>query len=638
MPGSRFSLSSPTHSSCDIEMPQVRFVHSIPEAGRLLPSSSRWNSIELNFNMFPQSSTAFDSLPSRFSKSVDFKLVITDKKCFHRFLYITVSVVFIFLTLILLLQFMPRKHKHHGSSKNLTLALNQALVFFDAQKSGIYPKNSSVTFRGDSGKQDGDWEDTHADLVGGFYDSGNNIKFSFPTAYTITLLSWTVIEYPQKYADIGELDHVKDIIKWGSDYLLKLFIPPNTTSDPTIFTKNESTYNDINCWQRPEDMSYPRPVSKCSSTASDLAGEIVAALSAASLVFKEDNYYSGALVKRAEMLFEIATAEDTVKQGTYTTVDANCGGEATLYYNSTGYKDELVWGGTWLFFATGNTSHLRYATDRFKLAREEEAVSDQGIFYWNNKLTASAVLLTRLRFFHDLGYPYEDALGPSSDMTESLMCSYLFDRNLFKETPGKLILLRPEYGAPLQFAATASFLSKLYSDYLNLLRRTGGSCGGDAFSLEMLRTFSMSQASNKYKNFNYYVNYILGDNPMKMSYMVGFGDQYPTQVHHRSASIPWDYLPYSCPEGDRWKYSKQPNPNILLGAMVAGPDQVDNFLDERDQPLYTEPTIASNAGLVAALIALHDPPRNASDDGKDITSGIDQMGIFGNIRLLPPAS
>lgn len=91
-----------------------------------------------------------------------------------------------------------------------------------------------IDFRGDSGLRDGNTSSTNADLVGGFYDSGNNIKFSFPTAYSISVLSWTVIEYHEKYEDIGELDHVKEIIKWGSDYLLKLFLPPNSTSDPTI--------------------------------------------------------------------------------------------------------------------------------------------------------------------------------------------------------------------------------------------------------------------------------------------------------------------------------------------------------------------------------------------------------------------
>ena len=88
--------------------------------------------------------------------------------------------------------------------------------------------------------QDGNSSNTHADLVGGFYDSGNNIKFTFPTAYTITLLSWSVIEYHQKYADIGELEHIKDVIRWGSDYLLKVFVAPNATSDPTILYSQAS--------------------------------------------------------------------------------------------------------------------------------------------------------------------------------------------------------------------------------------------------------------------------------------------------------------------------------------------------------------------------------------------------------------
>lgn len=102
---------------------------------------------------------------------------------------------------------------------------------------GVYPNNSPVKFRASSGLQDGNSGSKPVNLEGGFYDSGNNIKFSFPTAYTVTLLSWSVIEYHDKYADIGELDHVKDIIKWGSDYLLKLFVPPHTTSDTILYSQ-----------------------------------------------------------------------------------------------------------------------------------------------------------------------------------------------------------------------------------------------------------------------------------------------------------------------------------------------------------------------------------------------------------------
>jgi len=91
-------------------------------------------------------------------------------------------------------------------------------------------ENSLIRFRGDSGMNDGNSNEKNLDLVGGFYDAGNNIKFSFTIAYTVNLLSWTVIEYHEKYEDVGEIDHVKDIIKWGSLYLLKLFVPPNNSS------------------------------------------------------------------------------------------------------------------------------------------------------------------------------------------------------------------------------------------------------------------------------------------------------------------------------------------------------------------------------------------------------------------------
>lgn len=115
------------------------------------------------------------------------------------------------------------------------MLLSDQHFYFLFSAAGKYPKNSPVKFRGDSGLQDGNvGGSTHADLVGGFYDSGNNMKFSFPTAYTITLLSWTVIEYHEKYAEISELEHVKDIIKWGTDYLLKVFIPPSNASSNTV--------------------------------------------------------------------------------------------------------------------------------------------------------------------------------------------------------------------------------------------------------------------------------------------------------------------------------------------------------------------------------------------------------------------
>uniref|UniRef100_A0A7N0TY01 Endoglucanase n=1 Tax=Kalanchoe fedtschenkoi TaxID=63787 RepID=A0A7N0TY01_KALFE len=57
---------------------------------------------------------------------------------------------------------------------------------------------------------------------------------------------------------------------------------------------------------------------------------------------------------------------------------------------------------------------------------------------------------------------------------------------------------------------------------------------------------------------------------------------------------------------------------VLVGAMVVGPDKHDGFRDVRSNYNYTEPTIAGNAGLVAALVAL----------SGDKSFGIDKNTIF----------
>ncbi|CAL5322194.1 unnamed protein product [Camellia sinensis] len=69
------------------------------------------------------------------------------------------------------------------------------------------------------------------------------------------------------------------------------------------------------------------------------------------------------------------------------------------------------------------------------------------------------------------------------------------------------------------------------------------------------------------------IDYILGANPMNMSYVVGYGNKYPKHVNHRGASIPHDKNKYSCTGGWKWRDSCYPNPNTITGAMVGGPDR-----------------------------------------------------------------
>jgi endoglucanase len=57
------------------------------------------------------------------------------------------------------------------------------------------------------------------DLVGGYYDAGDNIKFGFPMAFTITMLAWSVLEFGDLMSE--ELENAKSAIRWATDYLLK---------------------------------------------------------------------------------------------------------------------------------------------------------------------------------------------------------------------------------------------------------------------------------------------------------------------------------------------------------------------------------------------------------------------------------
>jgi endoglucanase len=96
----------------------------------------------------------------------------------------------------------------------------------------------------------------------------------------------------------------------------------------------------------------------------------------------------------------------------------------------------------------------------------------------------------------------------------------------------------------------------------------------------------------------------LGNNPIKMSYLVGYGSLYPQRVHHRGASIPADQNP-ACSD-KTWLNSPDRNPNVAVGALVGGPFFNETYIDKRDNAMQGEPTTTSNAlfiGLLSGLIS-----------------------------------
>lgn len=477
------------------------------------------------------------------------------------------------------------------------LSLIVLIVVFIIYVAGRLPRNiyNNVSWRGNSCLQDGQKTFIN-NLVGGYYDAGDAIKLSFPTSFAMTMLSWSALEYSTKYEANGELDHVKDIIKWGTDYLLKTF---NSSADSINMiasqvgggdpSSKDTDPHDLNCWMRPEDIDYndPRPVYKCYNCPA-LAAEMAAALAAASIVFKDNQDYSIKLVHGAKILFQFATKR---QGGDY----AGKPDAPSVYYNSTGFWDEFVWAGAWLYCATGDSSYLQLVTTP-ALAKHADAFwggPHHSVLSWNSKYVGAQLLLTRMRLFLRYGYPYEEMLRTFQNQVEETVCSYLPNFLSFKRTNGGLIQLNHARPQPLQYIVNAVFLTTLYMDYLEASEIPGCFCGPHFYTRTAFRSFAKTQ-----------MDYILGKNPQNMSYIVGFGTRFPQHVLHRGASIPKNNIKYNCQGGRKWRDSAKPNPNVIIGAMVGGPDQNDGFLDSRSNYNYTEPTIAGNAGLVAALVAL----------------------------------
>jgi len=98
-------------------------------------------------------------------------------------------------------------------------------------------------------------------------------------------------------------------------------------------------------------------------------------------------------------------------------------------------------------------------------------------------------------------------------------------------------------------------------------------------------------------------DYMLGKNPEKMSYLVGYGEKYPEFVHHRGASIPADATT-GCKDGFKWLNSDEPNPNVAYGALVGGPFLNDTFIDARNNSMQNEPSTYNSALVVGLLSSL----------------------------------
>lgn len=427
-------------------------------------------------------------------------------------------------------------------------ALRLSFLFYDAQRSGRLP-DERVPWRGDSALEDG--ADAGVDLTGGFFDAGDGMKFALPMAASMTLLSWGGIEFHSGYGRAGEWDNLLRTMRWGADWLMRAHPEPNV-----FYAQVGRGDLDHAFWGPPEQMQMLRPSFRvdADNPGSDVAGEAAAALASAAILFrKADPAFSAECLRHARELFDFAWNH----RGAYSDAIP----DVRAYYNSfTGYYDELAWAAAWLYRATGDPDFL----ERAKVIYAEHLAAGEWNWThsWDDKKYGTAVLLAALtgekRYARDVSqWLAYWTVGRGGQRVQT--------------TPGGLAWL-DQWGS-LRYAANTAFLALVAS-----------------------RIPDMPDAAQDREFATRQINYMLGANPPRRSYVVGYGFNSPRNPHHRAA------------HGSETNDISNPTENrhVLFGALVGGPSAPDDFayVDDRSNYITNEVALDYNAAFTGALAAL----------------------------------
>ncbi|KAK6176878.1 hypothetical protein SNE40_015093 [Patella caerulea] len=418
--------------------------------------------------------------------------------------------------------------------------IRKSILFYEAQRSGKLPDNNRISWRGDSGLQDG--SDVGVDLTGGWYDAGDHVKFGLPMAYSTAILGYGLLQWRDAYAESGQLDWMYDTIKWPLDYFLKAHTKPEE-----LYVQVGDAGADHGFWGRPEDMKMSRPAYKVDATqpGSDVAHETSAAFAIGYMIYKDkDPAYAAKLKEHATQLYDFGMKY----KARYTdSVSAASG-----FYSSSNMTDELCWASLWMYQMTNDSKYLTEAEKWFQ-------PGPAWGMSWDDTQAPNQVLLYQ--------FTKKDIYKQAVEET----FTYWMPGGTIKYTP-KGLAWRLQWGS-LRYASNMALVALMAAEA--------------GINPEKYRAWAMSQ-----------IHYALGDTGF--SYVIGFGDKYPLRPHHRSASCPWSPAPCS----PNTVHRPQPSVHTLYGALVGGPDASDQYKDTRENYINNEVATDYNAAFQGAVVGL----------------------------------
>ncbi|MDE5583485.1 MAG: glycoside hydrolase family 9 protein [Ruminococcus sp.] len=462
-----------------------------------------------------------------------------------------------------------------SSEHNYAEALQKSMFFYEVQQAGELPDWNMVSWRADS---------MLTDVVqGGWFDAGDHFKFTLTNAYTAMIMAWGILEYKDSVKKAGLYDLYAKNLQWGLDYVMAC-----DEGDKVIGTIGHPTMDHVwwgsaEMYERKMKLQYStdeRPYDEitCTTTVADMAS----ALSAGYLVFKDENpELAEQYLEHAKSLFELADKTRSNKDQ----------GEQQKYYDTArsgsdaDFMDELFLAANWLYKATGDKSYLEKAEKEYlpNLGREDQSTEYKYTWglCWDDTMQGAILLYAQNtgdqkwidHVQHHLDY-WIDGYGGKK----------------VQYTPDGLAWLM-NWGS-LRHAENTAFLAMLASDTIFKDNAT---------------------LSKKYTDWaKTQMDYALGDNDLGMSYVIGYGEKNPINIHHRTASGAhddhWNELGKLDEDGNPLKDPKWQTEyaHVLYGALEGGPAQDGSFKDDNASYEHTEVAIDYNAGFTAALCAFID--------------------------------
>lgn len=446
-----------------------------------------------------------------------------------------------------------------SETPNYAEALQKSLYFYECQQAGPLPEWNRVEWRSDSTMID--------EIKGGWYDAGDHVKFNLPMAYTASVLAWGLYQYPNGIEKCGEMTNYVNNLEFVLDYLADCDL-----GDEIVFQVGNGTID--HTWWGPVELyeygmsdsgtSYEaaRQTYKTSEGCSAVFGDMAAALAAGycALDGRIDESKRKEYLEHAEHIFELADASrsDSVYN------DSNASG----FYRSSHFYDELFYAANWLYIATNDSSYLDKATSYIPKL-DTELGSDELKYTWGHcwdDTMQGAMLLY--------------AINTKDSFYISRVEKHVnYWTNQIQKVDG--ILGYADSWGCARYAQTAAFIAAVACD-------------------TVLVDKDISAYEQFYEN---QINYVLGDNPTNQSYVVGYGDKPAHNAHHRTAHASWKndiYIP-------------EQNRHVLYGALVGGPTQNGSYEDDRNNYINNEVATDYNAGFTAILCKMIDKYGGKSD-------------------------